>query len=60
MDSGYLFFYGNKDNTVVTIKDIMISKEKNAVYEPYTGGKPSPSPEYKQEPEDAVRMGALR
>lgn len=49
VDSGYLFFYGNKDNTVVTIKDIMISKEKNAVYEPYTGGKPSPSPEYPQE-----------
>lgn len=49
MNSGYLLFYGNKDNTVVTIKDIMISKEKNAVYEPYTGGKPSPSPEYPQE-----------
>lgn len=59
VDSGYLFFYGNKDNTVVTIKDIMISKEKNAVYEPYTGGKPSPSPEYKQEPEDAGKDGSI-
>lgn len=57
--SGYLFFYGNKDNTVVTIKDIMISKEKNAVYEPYTGGKPSPSPEYPQEMASAGEGGSI-
>ena len=28
-------------------------------YEPYTGGKPSPSPEYKQEPEDAGKDGSI-
>ena len=59
MNSGYLLFYGNKDNTVVTIKDIMISKEKNAVYEPYTGGKPSPSPEYPQEIVNAGEGGSI-
>lgn len=59
MNSGYLFFYGNKDNTVITIKDIMISKEKNAVYEPYTGGKPSPSPEYPQEIVSAGENGSV-
>ena len=59
MNSGYLFFYGNKDNTVITIKDIMISKEKNAVYEPYTGGKPSPSPEYPQEIVSAGESGNI-
>lgn len=28
-------------------------------WEPYTGGKPSPSPEYKQEPEDAGKDGSI-
>lgn len=31
------------------IDNIMVSDDKNAPYEPYTGGKPSPSPEYPQE-----------
>lgn len=31
------------------IDNIMVSDDKNAPYEPYTGGKPSPSPDYPQE-----------
>lgn len=31
------------------IDNIMVSDDKNAPFEPYTGGKPSPSPEYPQE-----------
>lgn len=31
------------------IDNIVVSGDKNVIYEPYTGGKPSPSPEYPQE-----------
>lgn len=33
--------------------------ERLSSWEPYTGGKPSPSPEYKQEPEDAGKDGSI-
>lgn len=32
-----------------SIDNIMVCDEENQTYEPYTGGKPSPSPEYPQE-----------
>lgn len=32
-----------------SIDNIMVCEEENQPYEPYTGGKPSPSPEYPQE-----------
>lgn len=35
--------------TPSSIDNIMVSDDKNAPFEPYTGGKPSPSPEYPQE-----------
>lgn len=43
-----LLLYSDVDKTVV-ISDIMITKVNDKTYEPYTGGKPSPSPEYPQE-----------
>lgn len=48
-----LSFYSNNSNKIdsgtVIIKKPMISFDKNATYEPYTGGQPSPSPDYPQE-----------
>lgn len=39
---------------------LMVQKTRDRLpYEPYTGGKPSPSPEYKQEPEDAGKDGSI-
>ena len=47
---GSLYFYGNKSGANCYIKNFMINKgESVKPYEPYTGGKPSPSPEYPQE-----------
>lgn len=43
-----LLLYSDVDKTVV-ISDIMITKVNDKTYEPYTGGKPSPSIEYPQE-----------
>lgn len=39
----------NDSVTPSFIDNIMVSDDENAPYEPYTGGKPSPSPEYPQE-----------
>jgi hypothetical protein len=41
------------------IDNIMVSDDKNAPYEPYTGGKPSPSPEYPQEIVSAGEKGSI-
>ena len=41
-------FYGD-NNGEITISDITISKKYGEPYEPYTGGQPSPSPDYPQE-----------
>ena len=41
------------DNVMVNAGDTL------KPWEPYTGGKPSPSPEYKQEPEDAGKDGSI-
>lgn len=46
--NGNFGFYGNNSGESITIRDIMISKTKDLPYEPYTGNKPSPSPEYPQ------------
>lgn len=47
---GSLYFYGNKSGANCYIKNFMINKgESVKPYEPYTGGKPSPSPDYPQE-----------
>ncbi len=47
---GSLYFFGNKSGANCYIKNFMINKgESVKPYEPYTGGKPSPSPEYPQE-----------
>ena len=45
-----------EENSSTTIKKLMCSKTEEAVYEPYTGDKPSPSPEYPQEPVNAGRL----
>lgn len=39
----------NDTTTSSFIDNIIVSGDKNVSYEPYTGGKPSPSPEYPQE-----------
>lgn len=41
------------------IDNIMVSDDKNAPFEPYTGGKPSPSPEYPQEIVSAGENGSI-
>ena len=43
-------------NSSIDAKKLMCSKTEEAVYEPYTGGKPSPSPEYPQEIVNAGRL----
>lgn len=50
----YIGFSGNPDNEIhkidVSIVDIQVEESTTVTsYEPYTGGKPSPSPEYQQE-----------
>ena len=41
------------------IDNIMISDDKNVSFEPYTGGKPSPSPDYPQEIVSAGEKGSI-
>ena len=41
------------------IDNIMISGDKNTSFEPYTGGKPSPSPEYPQEIVSVGEKGSI-
>lgn len=41
------------------IDNIMLCDEANQTYEPYTGGKPSPSPEYPQEIVSAGENGSI-
>lgn len=41
------------------IDNIIVSGDKNVIYEPYTGGKPSPSPEYPQEIESVGGDGSI-
>lgn len=47
LESNLLFYSDFSKQTV--IQNIMITKENSKTYEPYTGRKPSPSPEYPQE-----------
>lgn len=42
-----------------SIDNIMVCDEENQPYEPYTGGKPSPSPEYPQEIVSAGNHGSI-
>ena len=42
-----------------SIDNIMVCDEENQTYEPYTGGKPSPSPEYPQEIVSAGEKGSI-
>lgn len=50
-------FFGKIDNAIKsgTVK-IMLYQDGNGDYEPYTGGKPSPSPEYPQEIKSVGRL----
>lgn len=48
MLNGALLLYSDSDKSVV-LSGIMITKLNDKTYEPYTGGKPSPSVEYPQE-----------
>ena len=41
------------------IDNIMVSDDKNASFEPYTGGKPSPSPDYPQEIASVGENGSI-
>lgn len=41
------------------IDNIIVSGDENASYEPYTGGKPSPSPEYPQEIASIGEKGSI-
>lgn len=42
-----------------SIDNIMVCDEENQTYEPYTGGKPSPSPEYPQEIVSVGEKGSI-
>ena len=49
-------------NNIINFNDYWYMLNKGAEekpYEPYTGGKPSPSPKYPQEPEDAGKGGSV-
>ena len=49
--------YDSSQGVTTTIKEIQLEKGTTATpYEPYTGGKPAPSPEY---PQDIVNAGKL-
>ena len=57
----YIGFSGNPDGEIhkigVSIVDIQVEESTTVTpYEPYTGGKPSPSPEYPQEIVNAGRL----
>lgn len=41
--------FNNINNLIVNVKNVMITTDGNATYEPYTGGQPSPNPDYPQE-----------
>lgn len=46
----YMIVMFNKEKSIVLNKHVMLEIGSNkTAYEPYTGGKPSPSPEYQQE-----------
>lgn len=53
-------FIANKTNTIKpgTVKP-MVYQDGDGTWEPYTGGKPSPSMEYKQDPESSGDGGEL-
>lgn len=55
-----LGIYGNSGSAIVpgTVKP-MVYQDGDGTWEPYTGGKPSPSMEYKQDPESAGDGGEL-
>lgn len=53
MLNGALLLYSDSDKSVV-LSGIMITKLNDKTYEPYTGGKPSPSVEY---PQNIVNAG---
>lgn len=41
--------YLASENDVATFSDILVAADENTTYEPYTGGKPAPNPDYPQE-----------
>lgn len=53
-------FYGSTSEEIIpgTVKP-MVYQDGDGTWEPYTGGKPSPSMEYKQDPESAGDGGEL-
>ena len=54
------FYGGPNDNSYRIIKKIMLNEGSTPLpYEPYTGGKPSPSPEYPQEIHSAGDDGEI-
>ncbi len=60
IDTDFYFFVSVKQG--VTLKGSlqpMVYQMGNGIYEPYTGGKPSPSPDYPQKIESAGNDGAI-
>lgn len=57
--SGYeLFLYGNSGGTIpLEFRNLYLGYTPYTSYEPYTGGAPSPSPEYPQDIKDSVVTG---
>lgn len=41
--------FNNANNLIINIQNVMITTDRNATYEKYTGNQPSPSPDYPQE-----------
>lgn len=43
------FGFNNANNLIINIQNVMITTDRNATYEKYTGNQPSPNPDYPQE-----------
>lgn len=56
------YFYNNNQSVDISgnVFQMIISRDENCIYEPYTGGQPSPSPDYPQEIESVGDDGDIR
>lgn len=48
-DDYWQITYGNTATAVIEFKDVLVSEDTDTTWEPYTGGMPSPNPNYPQE-----------
>lgn len=55
------YFYNNNQSVDISgnVFQMIISRDENCIYEPYTGGAPSPSPDYPQEIKSVGDSGTI-